>query len=310
MSDEERTRRKVSFKDIPLRQRTSLEAQLPKGKGGCGCLIAVIVVIFIAFNFIFSDDDDKKSSPPPPKPKIEQTETKIKEPEPVRTEKETPPEPSLGVNWIKDANGVYLWNPKPQEGETITWSGGYVQDGNRKFADGAGITTWYLDGQIEQVDEGTFRHGQRHGKFTHKFPSGRIIYSNWDNGIEIDEPEEKPAGVEDAKKTFLNYHRAITEKNYREAYEILSYKQRERVGNFDSYAAGFKDTISSEVNDINFVSSDEDSCTFDYTLTAHDRYHDGRIKTQIFKGQVTMAKDKGRWYVRHAKSTKIDERIE
>ncbi|MBQ4403780.1 MAG: hypothetical protein II857_05160 [Selenomonadaceae bacterium] len=307
MSDEERTKRKVSFDQIPGRQRASLEAQLPKGKVGCGCLVAIVVALFIAFNFIFGDDDEKKSAPPP-KPKVEQTETKIKEPEPVN--ETPPPATSLGINWIKDGNGVYLWNPKPQDGETITWSGGYVQDGNNKFADGAGITTWYLDGQIEQIDEGTFRHGQRHGRFTHKFPSGRIIHSNWDNGIEIAEPETTADDANDAKQTFINYHRAITEKNYRAAYETLSYKQRERVGDFNSYVAGFKDTISSEVSDIKLVSSDEDSQTFDYTLTARDRYHDGRIKIQVFNGQVTMAKDKGRWYVRHAKSTKIDERIE
>ena len=108
----------------------------------------------------------------------------------------------------------------------------------------------------------------------------------------------------------MNYHKAITNKNYREAYEILSYRQRERVGNFDSYAAGFADTISSEVSDLNLISSDEDSRTFDYTVIAHDRYHDGRIKMQVFKGQVTMAKDKGRWYIRVAKSNKVDERIE
>ena len=91
---------------------------------------------------------------------------------------------------------------------------------------------------------------------------------------------------------------------------MLSYKQRERVGDFDSYVAGFANTISSEVSDLNLVSSDEDSCTFDYTLTSYDRYHDGRIKMQVFKGQVTMATDKGRWYIRIAKSDKVDERIE
>lgn len=114
----------------------------------------------------------------------------------------------------------------------------------------------------------------------------------------------------DAEQTFRNYHRAITNHNYREAYEILSYKQREYVGDFDSYVNGFSNTISSEVSDIRLVSSDGDACTFDYTVTARDRYQGNRVKVAIFKGQVTMAKDKGRWYVRNARSNKVDERFE
>ena len=90
-----------------------------------------------------------------------------------------------GKNWIKDANDVYLWNPEPQDGESITWNGGFVQDGNYKFADGSGTLTWYRDGEITQVDEGNFQHGQRQGRFSHKFPSGRVVYSNWNNGVEI-----------------------------------------------------------------------------------------------------------------------------
>ncbi len=113
-----------------------------------------------------------------------------------------------------------------------------------------------------------------------------------------------------AEQTFRNYHKAITDGNYREAYEILSFKQRERMGNFDSYVAGFSNTISSEVSDLRLVSSDGDVCTFDYTLTARDRAQGNRIKVATFKGQVTMAKDKGKWYVRHAKSEKVNERYE
>lgn len=90
-----------------------------------------------------------------------------------------------GSNWIKDSRDVYLWNPEPQDGESITWSGGFVQDGDYKFADGSGVVTWYFDGRVIQVDKGTFRHGQRQGRFSHEFPSGRVDYSNWNNGVEI-----------------------------------------------------------------------------------------------------------------------------
>ena len=109
-----------------------------------------------------------------------------------------------------------------------------------------------------------------------------------------------------AEQAFRNYHRAITNGNYREAYNTLSIAQRQRVGDFNSYIKGFSNTISSEVTDMRLVSSDEDSVTFDYTITVRDRYQ-GRVKVMTFRGQVTMAKDKGRWYVRYAKSSKTNE---
>lgn len=101
--------------------------------------------------------------------------------QPTRTETVAP----TGEHWISDGRGVYLWNPEPQDGESITWSGGHVQEGNYKFADGSGTLTWYRDGEVIQVDHGTFRRGRHHGQFTHEFPSGRIDYSNWNNGVEI-----------------------------------------------------------------------------------------------------------------------------
>lgn len=95
---------------------------------------------------------------------------------------------SLGKNWIKDnSNDIYIQNPSPSEDETISWSGGYVQDGEYKFANGSGTTVWKnKSGEVVQVDEGNFEHGQRQGQFKHQFfPSGRIEYSNWDKGKEI-----------------------------------------------------------------------------------------------------------------------------
>lgn len=218
----------------------------------------------------------------------------------------------LGEHWISDANGVYLWNPQPTEGETITWSGGYVQDGAYKYAEGFGIVTWYdKSGKAVQIDEGTFTHGQRQGKMKHQFlRSGKTEYINWNNGVEIKEVSPQIRNAEVAKQTFINYHRAITNKNYREAYNILSSSQQQLIGNFESYVNGFANTISSEVSDISLVSNDENSYTFDYILTARDYYQGGRIKIQIFKGQVVMANKNGSWYVQYAQSSKVSERIE
>ena len=257
--------------------------------------LVMLIVLATVFSMTGCGDDKSSDSP---KPKAEQSQPVEKKPEPK----------PLGENWIKDSNGVYLWNPKPVAGESIEWSGGSIVDGDYRYAEGEGTTTWYLNGEIEQIDEGSFRHGQRHGKFTHQFfPSGDIDYSNWDNGVKIALPT--PDNSEEAKKAFINYHKAITNRDYRSAYETLSYKQRERVGDFDSYVAGYKDTISSEVSSLKLLSSEDDAYTFEYLLTARDRAG-GNVKVQTFKGEVTMAKDKGKWYVRYAKSEKINENRE
>ena len=89
-------------------------------------------------------------------------------------------------HWIKDLNsGAYVWNPEPQDGESVRWSGGVVNDGGILYAQGSGILTWYRDGQVIQVDEGSFEVGRHNGRFKHTFPSGRVDQSNWEHGEEI-----------------------------------------------------------------------------------------------------------------------------
>ena len=90
-------------------------------------------------------------------------------------------------NWIKDnTNDIYLQNPHPSEGESIFWSGGFVQNGKYRYADGFGTATWYKNGVIIQVDEGNFKVGKRHGRFKQTFyPSGEVIYSDWENGKKL-----------------------------------------------------------------------------------------------------------------------------
>ena len=115
--------------------------------------------------------------------------------------------------------------------------------------------------------------------------------------------------VDNARQAFINYHKAITDKDYRKAYDTLSYNQRQAVGDFDSYVNGYTNTISSAVENLTLAGSTEDSYTFDYKLIARDRYQ-GKVKVQIFNGQVTMAKDNAGWFIRSAKSTKNNEYIE
>ena len=93
----------------------------------------------------------------------------------------------LGYGWIQDqSTGVYMQNPSPVDGESISWSGGYVYEGNYKYADGYGTTTWIRYGRIVQIDEGSFIKGRRNGEFKQRFyPGGRVGYSGWNNGVKV-----------------------------------------------------------------------------------------------------------------------------
>lgn len=130
-----------------------------------------------------------------------------------------------------------------------------------------------------------------------------------DSRSEDTKVDSKTTDLDDAKKTFMNYHKAITNQNYREAYELLSPEQKEFVGDYDSWVVGFADTLTSEVSAMTLTSSEENAYTFDYTLTARDRHSGGNVKVKIFEGQVIMAKENGRWYIRSAESSQVDEQL-
>ena len=65
--------------------------------------------------------------------------------------------------------GCYVWNPSPQPGETVTWtgecSGGVVH--------GTGVLTWASDGG-EQVNTGRFQDGKANGHLVVHFANGDV----------------------------------------------------------------------------------------------------------------------------------------
>ena len=112
---------------------------------------------------------------------------------------------------------------------------------------------------------------------------------------------------DEARQAFINYHQNITDKNYSVAYEALTSEQKQRVGDFNHYVAGYSDTISSTVDDMSMISSEGNTITFSYNLTAQDNFQGNRIKIQKFAGQVTLVKVDNKWLILNAKSTKVDE---
>ena len=84
----------------------------------------------------------------------------------------------LGPNWIVTENQpCQLYNPEPEPGETVTWSGGCA-DGK---ATGEGRIVW-RGSYGESVYEGTMHNGKVHGYGTYAYSSGNRYQGEFRDG--------------------------------------------------------------------------------------------------------------------------------
>lgn len=117
--------------------------------------------------------------------------------------------------------------------------------------------------------------------------------------------------VNNAKKAFLDYHKAISNHRFKDAYSYFTDNGRQSVGDYSSYARGYQDTLSSSVSNISVVDSSPSKVKFTYTLKSRDRVPvSSKNKIQTFSGEVTMINDNGKWYIDNMSAQKTDEHIE
>ena len=86
--------------------------------------------------------------------------------------------------WMElvDRPGCYLWNPAPQDNETVTWSGGC----SNGLAQGDGRVTWYENDELSQIVEGRLQDGRRHGTWTEYDESGNELGTiRYENGRRV-----------------------------------------------------------------------------------------------------------------------------
>lgn len=116
--------------------------------------------------------------------------------------------------------------------------------------------------------------------------------------------------INNARKAFLDYHKAISDHHFKEAYSYFTDNCRQSIGDYSSYALGYQDTLSSSVSNVKVVDSSPSKVKFMYTLKARDRIPvSSRSKTQTFNGEVTMIQDNGKWYIDSMSAQKTDEHI-
>jgi hypothetical protein len=70
---------------------------------------------------------------------------------------------------IDAAQGCKLWNPNPQPGETVRWSGACANG----FAQGRGAAQWFHGNLPFESDEGEWREGRQAGFGSQVWPTGR-----------------------------------------------------------------------------------------------------------------------------------------
>ena len=79
--------------------------------------------------------------------------------------------PAGAACWIEIAlqPGCYVWNPFPQTGESVTWTGECAGG----LAQGAGTLTWASD-ESQQTSTGRLQDGQRSGHWVHRWAPGNV----------------------------------------------------------------------------------------------------------------------------------------
>jgi hypothetical protein len=75
-------------------------------------------------------------------------------------------------DWTMDAGaGCRVWNPHPQGGESVDWSGPCVNG----FAHGHGVAKWLKNNIPYETDEGEWREGRQVGHGTQVWPTGSYV---------------------------------------------------------------------------------------------------------------------------------------
>ena len=114
------------------------------------------------------------------------------------------------------------------------------------------------------------------------------------NQNNINNPQNKKANRLSAKDVFLNFHKSITNKQYKQAYNILSPDYQHFIGGYDKFTPGYKTTISSEIVEIQGLAEDANVASFSYELKAVDREGNG-TKIQYFAGKAKHIRINNQW---------------
>lgn len=95
---------------------------------------------------------------------------------------------------------------------------------------------------------------------------------------------------------FLAFHRMITNRNYRGAYNCLSPDMKDYVGSCDAWASGYRTTVASIPQNVNVIEQTKNVAKLSFLLLAVDRVGSSQQK-RYFRGTCTMIFYDGGWKI-------------
>lgn len=95
---------------------------------------------------------------------------------------------------------------------------------------------------------------------------------------------------------FLAFHRMITNRNYRGAYNCLSPDMKDYVGSCDAWARGYRTTVASVPQKVNVIEQSANVAKLSFLLLAVDRVGSSQ-QERYFSGTCTMIFYDGGWKV-------------
>lgn len=97
-------------------------------------------------------------------------------------------------------------------------------------------------------------------------------------------------------KVFLAFHRMITNRNYRGAYNCLSPDMKDYVGSCDAWASGYRTTVASVPQKVNVIEQSANVAKLSFLLLAVDRVGSSQ-QERYFSGTCTMIFYDGGWKI-------------
>lgn len=95
---------------------------------------------------------------------------------------------------------------------------------------------------------------------------------------------------------FLAFHRMITNRNYRGAYNCLSPDMKDYVGSCDAWARGYRTTVASVPQKVNVIEQSANVAKLSFLLLAVDRVGSSQ-QERYFSGTCTMIFYNGGWKI-------------
>ena len=152
--------------------------------------------------------------------------------------------------------------------------------------------------EAREIREDVFRSAYPKGSFTLLDKTG-----NGAGNKGVTAAENKRTG-QDPEATLRAFHKAITAKEYRTAFNYLGPGMQNYVGGYDKFVTGYSTTISSTLTEIRTVSADNARAVIEYTLEAKDQLKAG-ISTQYFKGKANLQIINGEWKIVEVTARKV-----